>query len=291
MSKMRIGRVSYGTLLPAFLAFAIMACGGGGSSGAGGGGGGGGGGATGSGPLSFYQNYNLVAYVDVQGTFTNVQRERISAFGGVPGAAGYTWSRTLGAGLPSTITIDAATGLLGGTLPSNFAPGAPGVSAGGGTYYYDLTVTVSDGTSSISSAPGAIRLFVYPCNSLVGGSNAWSCSGGIGHTPYPYGSPWQAGDGFSAGTPLDITWDMGLTGIKVNQPFGYTLPFGGGTPPYTFAVSGALPPGLSLSTTTGTILGTPTAAAIGNTYEFSVTITDHLGNQDVGYYSMSDFRT
>jgi hypothetical protein len=48
----------------------------------------------------------------------------------------------------------------------------------------------------------------------------------------------------------------------------------GGRPPYTFSLlSGSLPPGLSLSTSTGTITGTPTNAG---SYTFVVKVIDRM---------------
>jgi hypothetical protein len=50
----------------------------------------------------------------------------------------------------------------------------------------------------------------------------------------------------------------------------------GGVPPYSFSVvSGSLPAGLTLNTTTGQITGTPTA---GGTYSFQIQITDARGS-------------
>jgi hypothetical protein len=46
----------------------------------------------------------------------------------------------------------------------------------------------------------------------------------------------------------------------------------GGRPPYTFSIlSGSLPPGLSISTTSGTITGTPTTVG---TYTFVIRVID-----------------
>jgi hypothetical protein len=45
-----------------------------------------------------------------------------------------------------------------------------------------------------------------------------------------------------------------------------------GTPPYTYSVVGTLPAGLTLTTTTGTVAGTPTAAG-----SFSLTAADANG--------------
>ncbi len=48
----------------------------------------------------------------------------------------------------------------------------------------------------------------------------------------------------------------------------------GGMPPYTWTSTGTLPPGLTLSSTTGVISGIPTTAG---TYTFSVMVSDSLG--------------
>jgi streptogramin lyase len=48
----------------------------------------------------------------------------------------------------------------------------------------------------------------------------------------------------------------------------------GGVPPYTFTSTGTLPPGLTLSSTTGVISGIPTTAG---TYTFTVMVSDSMG--------------
>ena len=63
-----------------------------------------------------------------------------------------------------------------------------------------------------------------------------------------------------------------LPPAEVGVTFNTTLTVSGGTAPYTFAISwGALPPGLSLDTKTGTIAGQPTEAG---TYNFGIHVTD-----------------
>jgi hypothetical protein len=63
-----------------------------------------------------------------------------------------------------------------------------------------------------------------------------------------------------------------LPGAEVGVTFNTTLTVSGGTAPYTFSISwGELPPGLALSTKTGTISGQPTETG---TYNFGVHVTD-----------------
>ena len=77
-------------------------------------------------------------------------------------------------------------------------------------------------------------------------------------------------------------WNIPLTGTGVRltlspatlapapagYPYSQQISVVGGTGPYTFAVTGALPPGLSLDSQTGVIGGTPTAAG---SYPFTIT--------------------
>ncbi|HEV7237840.1 MAG TPA: putative Ig domain-containing protein [Thermoanaerobaculia bacterium] len=69
-----------------------------------------------------------------------------------------------------------------------------------------------------------------------------------------------------------------LPNATVTVPYSETFTVAGGTPPYAFAVvSGALPPGLTLSGS-GTLAGTPTATG---TFSFMLEVTDAAGCKDV----------
>jgi hypothetical protein len=83
-----------------------------------------------------------------------------------------------------------------------------------------------------------------------------------------------------------ITTASPLTPTGVNNTF-YTNTFAaaGGTTPYTWALSGSLPAGMSpasLAPTTGVFSGTPTATG---TYVFTVTVTDGGGHTDAKLFS------
>ena len=62
---------------------------------------------------------------------------------------------------------------------------------------------------------------------------------------------------------------------QVGIAYSSALVASGGTPPYTFSIiSGALPAGLSLNTSTGAITGTPTTAG---TFNFTAQVVDSTG--------------
>lgn len=69
------------------------------------------------------------------------------------------------------------------------------------------------------------------------------------------------------GAGPNITLAGGVVAAAYSQPLQVT----GGLPPYTFSVTGELPPGLALDTATGIISGTPTTTG---TYGFSVMAMD-----------------
>jgi len=75
-----------------------------------------------------------------------------------------------------------------------------------------------------------------------------------------------------APAPLLSIVTTSLTNAAQGSPYNFPLAASGGVPPLTWAISaGALPPGVSLNTSTGQLSGTPTAQG---TFSFTVTVTD-----------------
>ncbi|MDQ6739559.1 MAG: putative Ig domain-containing protein, partial [Actinomycetota bacterium] len=73
------------------------------------------------------------------------------------------------------------------------------------------------------------------------------------------------------GTPVSIT-TTSLASAFVGTPYSQTLTATGGMAPYTFSlISGTLPAGLTLNSSTGQIAGTPTAAVVNAPLTFQVT--------------------
>ncbi len=73
--------------------------------------------------------------------------------------------------------------------------------------------------------------------------------------------------------PVAITTPA-LPNVAPGAPYTQVVAVTGGMPPYTWSSAGTLPPGLTLSSTTGVISGVPTTAG---TYNFTVMVSDSLG--------------
>lgn len=91
-----------------------------------------------------------------------------------------------------------------------------------------------------------------------------------------WGCGLTSGNGYK-NIPAPSTFEItspSLPAAPVSQPYSYTLTAAGGKAPLTWSTvsgSGSLPPGLSLSASTGAITGTPTASSA---YTFTVQASD-----------------
>jgi Putative Ig domain/Abnormal spindle-like microcephaly-assoc'd, ASPM-SPD-2-Hydin len=80
------------------------------------------------------------------------------------------------------------------------------------------------------------------------------------------------GKGSNGSTSTLVIVQTSLPSGTVGVAYSQTLTASGGTAPYTWAqTGGALPPGITFTTATATLAGTPTAAGV---YSFAITVTD-----------------
>jgi subtilisin family serine protease len=140
------------------------------------------------------------------------------------------------------------------------------LAATGGTTPYDWSwsgdtspgLSLNAATGTISGTPTASGTYTFTAQVTDAGSQSDSRPLTITVAAQPP-------------APLAITTSSLPEGRR-NQPYSATLQATGGTPSYTWSIiSGSLPPGLSLSTATGQISGTPTKKG---TFRFTVKASD-----------------
>lgn len=198
---------------------------------------------------------------------------------GYYGTDSFTYSASNSSGPSGTATANIT--VTAGTLTMSPAAGALPPTAVGAAY------------SQSFSASGGTTPYSYSATGLPAGLTLNASTGALSGTPTAAQSNTftiQAADSSNgAGGPLVVNQSYTLnvaaptvtispstlTSPAAGVAFGQTLAGGGGAAPYSFAITaGALPAGLSINATTGTISGTPTAAGA---FSFTVTSTDRNG--------------
>lgn len=176
---------------------------------------------------------------------TRVAPKQFVVWGGEV-ADGYTWTFTPGEVQPLSVTLNPQTGVIAG-----------GGSLQPGTHTVFVTVSDLRGTQRSFQAP----INVAMCNSQTGPV----C-----------GLPVFQGASAPGGVAL----------LDADESFEYaaSLLAEGGTPPYTWSLApgSQLPPGLVLSSSRGVVRGKPLAGSAGQTYTFTVVITDTTGTTAAG---------
>jgi uncharacterized protein YjbI with pentapeptide repeats len=128
------------------------------------------------------------------------------------------------------------------------------------------TQTFVTGVLCLPHQPCIDLLETYPGATLTGVK-----SGGITGTPATL-SDWYLIDGYL--TPIILPPQITTTSLPVGtvkSPYSASLTATGGNPPYTWSVTGSLPPGLHIQKKLGTITGKPRASG---SYSFTVVVAD-----------------
>ncbi len=235
----------------------------------------------------------------------NSYASSISASGGTPP---YTWT-IAGGSLPPGMYLD-TSGLISGTPYStgSFSFTAMVTDAAAASTQGAFTITVTDGASSVSIltsslSSGTVGSSYSEWISVSGGSSpyTWTITSGSlpsglsldSDTGVISGTPSASGDySFTVvasdifGVTASMSYTISITGgsLTINEStlpsaspgasYSTTFSVSGGTSPYSWTVSsGALPDGLSLDSSTGTISGTVSGIASG-TATFTVRVTD-----------------
>jgi len=223
----------------------------------------------------------------------------------VGGAPPYTWTLNTGS-LPAGLTLTSAGSISGTPTASGTSTFTVTVhdSLSNTANSGSLSIAISSGLTILTTSlpNGTVGTAYSQTMTAAGGTTpyTWSISAGIlppgltlnTATGAITGTPSVAGDvSFTAEvtdsasntatqnlkitvvTPPLLVTTSTLPAGTVNVGYSQTLNASGGTPPYSNwkVVSGSLPTGLSLSASSGTISGNPSAAG---TFGFSVTVDD-----------------
>jgi subtilisin family serine protease len=238
------------------------------------------------------------------GTVNAAYSATLAASGGTPP---YSWFIASGA-LPAGLTLASSTGTISGTPTvtgtSNFTVEVSDAQVQTATKALSVTISsVSSPTVTTTSLPtgtvdasynaalaasGGVTPYSWSITlgSLLAGLTLTSSTGAISGTPTTAGTSnftVQVTDANSqtASKALSITINpantptittASLPSGTVNVSYSTTLAASGGVTPYSWSITvGSLPAGLTLTSSTGAISGTPTTAGTSN---FTVQVTD-----------------
>jgi hypothetical protein len=247
------------------------------------------------------------------GTAGTPYAQTLTGAGGTPP---YTWSITIGT-LPAPLTLDSTSGAISG-IPaaagtSNFTVQVKDSLSVTATKAFTLTIAAGLSITTATPLPSAEIGVAYSQTLAASGGTppyTWSViAGGL-----PAGVT-QSASGVITGTPsatglftftaevtdsnsvtaskaltltvvtaLGISTPATLASGSIGASYSQTLTATEGLPPYTWTLTaGALPPGLTLSTT-GSITGSPAATG---TFNFTAKVTDSVSAAASRQFSIS----
>ncbi len=233
------------------------------------------------------------------------------------GVGPFAFAVTAGA-LPAGVTLNPITGQLGGTPTAagafSFTVTATDAADSTGSVTYSGSVIAAISINPASLPAGTVGTAYSQTVSATGGSGSFTYAVSVG--ALPAGLTLNASNGLISGTPtaaglstftVRATDGTGATGSRsysvtmtvapivvnpaslsaatVGTAYSQTVTATGGTGGFTYSVSaGALPAGLTLNTSSGTLSGTPTTVGTSN---FTIRATDSASASGTRAYSVS----
>ena len=180
----------------------------------------------------------------------------------------------------TTLSIAPSAGNLNATAGSAYSQ-AFAASGGTSPYTYGLSINSGSLPTGLSFNTGTGTLSGTPTTSGTVNFTVTARDNSTGTGPYTVASTYTLTTAAPTITVLPASLANGTVGVAYSQPASA----GGGTAPYTYAVTtGALPAGLSLNSSTGAITGMPTA---GGVFNVIVTATDANGYTGTRNYGLS----
>ena len=177
-----------------------------------------------------------------------------------------------------TGTINAGTSLLtiNSTSLSQFIAGISysyPIVVTGGTSPYTFTITSGTLPTGVSLNGSSGTLSGTPSVTTAGQSFAFTVTT-TDASNQTASKTYTATVASSSAASLAIA-SQTIPAPSAGSPYVAAISVTGGTPPYTYSISsGSLPNGLSLSTSSGLITGTPAYSTKGSAYLFTVQVTD-----------------
>lgn len=156
------------------------------------------------------------------------------------------------------------------------SPASANVAAGGATLSVNITSTQSCSWTaastvawiSLTSAASGVGNGSLSLN--VAQNNGTARTGVLTIA----GIPFTVTQSAVAGASLAITTGANLPAAAVGSNYSIVIAASNGRPPYTFAPTGTLPPGLTLVASTGLLNGVPATAGM---YNFGISVSDSAG--------------